>query len=236
MLTWSPFGGGSWRTRSFIRDTLAINAATASWCVAFLMSLPFTYEKAKILITREKKTLFWRNKLRHEKANISSNCEISATLSIEFARKYTTYFRKKKTLWWSRLLTSFERANFKPIAPVFKIRLKKSLLRVSCKFWWKLSRKEDSIFVSFRKSLLTKRSFPDLSDSMKRLDLFHRAKQKVKKVIKFADQGLIDIYLREIRLDMQRELNRMYHHLQKAIKVKWYDTVLRIKPLDPLLH
>ena len=55
---------------------------------------------------------------------------------------------------------------------------------------------------------------------MKRLDLFHRAKQKVKKVIKFADQGLIDIYLREIRLDMQRELNRMYHHLQKAIKVK----------------
>lgn len=71
---------------------------------------------------------------------------------------------------------------------------------------------------------------------MKRVDLFHRAKQKVKKVIKFADQGLIDIYLREIRLDMQRELNRMYHHLQKAIKVKWYDTVLRIKPIDPLLH
>lgn len=53
---------------------------------------------------------------------------------------------------------------------------------------------------------------------MKRLDLFHRAKQKVKKVIKFADKGLIDIYLREIRLDMQRESNRMYHHLQKLSK------------------
>lgn len=54
-LTWSPFGGGSWRTRSFIRDTLAINAATASWCVAFLMSLPFTYEKAWIKLHEGKK-------------------------------------------------------------------------------------------------------------------------------------------------------------------------------------
>ena len=38
-----------------MRDTLAINAATASWCVAFLMSFPFTYEKTGILITRGKK-------------------------------------------------------------------------------------------------------------------------------------------------------------------------------------
>ena len=37
-----------------MRDTLAINAATASWCVTFLMSFPFTYEKTEILITRGK--------------------------------------------------------------------------------------------------------------------------------------------------------------------------------------
>lgn len=57
MHTWSPLGGGSWRTRSFMSETLAISAATASWWVAFLMSFPFTYDKQKRWMVLEKKNL-----------------------------------------------------------------------------------------------------------------------------------------------------------------------------------
>ena len=89
-LTWRPFGGGSCRTRSFIRETFAISAATASWCVAFLMSFPLTYKKAWFWIT-QKNPLFCWNKVTLQRPifpDLAKNRRpiFECYLTIEFAR------------------------------------------------------------------------------------------------------------------------------------------------------
>ena len=108
-LTWRPFGGGSCRTRSFIRETFAISAATASWCVAFLMSFPLTYKKAWFWIT-QKNPLFCWNK-------VTLKGQYFQTLRRIGDQFLNAIFRLnlRETFWRFRLLSQFGRTNFKAI-------------------------------------------------------------------------------------------------------------------------
>ena len=108
-LTWRPFGGGSCRTRSFIRETFAISAATASWCVAFLMSFPLTYKKAWFWIT-QKNPLFCWNK-------VTLKGQYFQTLRRIGDQFLNANFRLnlRETFWRFRLLSQFGRTNFKAI-------------------------------------------------------------------------------------------------------------------------
>lgn len=197
-----------------MRETFAINAATASWCVAFLMSFPFTYEKAWIWITREK-SLFWWNKLTLKRPiflALANNRRsfFECSLSIEFAQKY--YYKtlfgnktfgdwhfhlnlKEQTLSQLLILTTFRfKKRLLPYCKNLDTMNKLLVCHAICDESYHGWRILKTTF--FSKETCNKAVFSRFNLVHETTSAISWAKQNDKEVMEFADRGLIHVYLK----------------------------------------